>query len=521
METELLSELKDVRRVIMQLPNAEEILFEKKRYASTPDITKLKDQQLEAFNECAEFLNAPGGGMHLVRGYAGTGKTFTIGMIIEHYLSTKSCQIALTAPTNKAVKQLLKSSEFTHSNLKYATIHSLLGLREQIDNYGNQKFVQDKKNPPKIEEYQVLVIDEVSMLPDELFEMLLPYCSEFTARIKKQPMFGDFGKIIGSDRGTRASSGLKIIFMGDPAQIPPVGKKDCLPFNEEARKKYNIGVSDLTEIVRQALDNPIIVETMRVRDRLHAPVSFPTKNTRINDKGAGVVFFERGNPDHSEVVEEILELYFRSDNFKLNADFMKVIAWRNKTVNYMNKWIREKLYGEEAIDRIVVGEKLIANKPIFEGPMIIFNSNDELEVISYKVDQEDINQGQYVINYYATMVRCVQPNGLEVDSIIKIVHNDSMHVYEEILDALKEVAKNKTQGTWEAGKAWQDYFGFMENFADVTYNYALTAHKAQGSTYDNCLVLSQDLDANRNVVERNRIKYTALSRPRNLLFIVA
>ncbi len=109
--------------------------------------------------------------MFRVKGYAGTGKTFLITRFIEYVLTmpSKHYQVAVTAPTNKAVKVLRDESEYTHTRLKFATIHSLLGLKEQIDAYGVVAFERDKREPSSLDSYEVLIVDEASMLADELF----------------------------------------------------------------------------------------------------------------------------------------------------------------------------------------------------------------------------------------------------------------------------------------------------------------------------------------------------------------
>jgi len=48
---------------------------------------------------------------------------------------------------------------------------------------------------------------------------------------------------------------------------------------------------------------------------------------------------------------------------------------------------------------------------------------------------------------------------------------------------------------------------------DLDYGYAITGHKAQGSTYQHVFVLEDDMSMNPKVKERNQIKYVALTRP--------
>jgi exodeoxyribonuclease-5 len=48
---------------------------------------------------------------------------------------------------------------------------------------------------------------------------------------------------------------------------------------------------------------------------------------------------------------------------------------------------------------------------------------------------------------------------------------------------------------------------------DMDYGMAITAHKAQGSTYSHVFVMENDMDMNWRVKERNQLKYTSLTRP--------
>ena len=69
-------------------------------------------------------------------------------------------------------------------------------------------------------------------------------------------------------------------------------------------------------------------------------------------------------------------------------------------------------------------------------------------------------------------------------------------------------------------RSWLDYYDFLRNFADISYGYSITCHKSQGSTYNTTFVLEDDIDVNLNVVERNRIKYTAYTRSSKKVYIL-
>jgi len=108
--------------------------------------------------------------------------------------------------------------------------------------------------------------------------------------------------------------------------------------------------------------------------------------------------------------------------------------------------------------------------------------------------------------------------GKNKEKMINIVHEDSEAAFAKILDSLKKIAVKCPPN--EKGWKWKEYYEMKEHFAEIKYNYAITAHKAQGSTYDNCMVIDWDLSQNPTVIERNRIRYVAITRPRKLLFMV-
>jgi hypothetical protein len=141
-----------------------------------------------------------------------------------------------------------------------------------------------------------------------------------------------------------------------------------------------------------------------------------------------------------------------------------------------------------------------------------------MEISKIDIENKKFTEGSYKL--YAQIYKCqvlVQdPLGYEPKSnTIEIIHEDSLQEYRELLKKTKSLAIKARDKS-----AWVSYYNILKWSADVGYNYAITAHKAQGSTYENVILIEEDLDKNRTTVERNRIKYTAYSRPKNKLFIL-
>jgi exodeoxyribonuclease-5 len=68
-------------------------------------------------------------------------------------------------------------------------------------------------------------------------------------------------------------------------------------------------------------------------------------------------------------------------------------------------------------------------------------------------------------------------------------------------------------------KLWKKFWEHKELFHDIKYAYALTAHRSQGSTYENVWVDYQDVLFNRNRKEAFQCLYVACSRPTTCLHL--
>lgn len=447
---------------------------------------KLNQGQADALMLMIEFLGIKGDDIFVLKGFAGTGKTFLVKRLIEYIVGKWSFKkIAITAPTNKAVQELIKRRQFKlGKSTTYQTIHSLLGLTEEITKDGKVVFKTKGKDNGQLSKIDVLIVDEVSMLQDDIFQLLKQHASK-----------------------------VKMIFMGDPAQIPPVGKDDSIPLKQSLSKRYEEGYT-LYQIMRQTKGNPIIEASFKIRDNLKVAQPIPKLETVKGDDGCGIIYYDP-RIDRDEFIYQLDE-HFNSADFKDNPDYAKVIAWRNKTVATLNNHIRKAIYGAELM-KIMPKERIIANKPIFDGETIIFNTSEEIEVMKYDITNKTVRFGgeQLTFKVYDCLV-ATETNKVPVNADrIRIVHESSEADYAEFLEKLKQRAI-KLAGK---NKSWIDYYDALKWPADIVYNYAITAHKAQGSTYENVFLMEDDLNANSNVVERNRIKYTSYSRASHKLHI--
>ena len=468
----------------------------------------LNEGQKKAFIQVVDFFRSDGFDAVILKGYAGTGKTFLVKRIIE-YITTAypNRKIAITAPTNKAVHVLNRNTPFgdnsavfeeynePNSKIVYSTIHKLLGLKESISNTGVQSFVTGKDTD--LTKYKYLILDEVSMLNDDLFEKLMKF----------------------NDK-------VKFIFMGDPAQIPPINSEHCAPFQDTC--KYNLMRLELTEIMRQKGENAIVDNSMTLRQNLIKPEPIGKINTTLNSMGHGVIHMNAKT--NRAMVRKVIEKLYRDPQYDQNTDFVKIIAWKNKTVAYLNNLVKEVIFGDKK-KRFNIGDNLVANKALFtrsknefkwSGNDMMYkikaNTSDEFNVTNVKIItrtfQESV-KGSPKVNFTGDYYKLTTLNSLNETEILYVLHEDFHKEFMETLIEMKQLATSKRSGAY-----WKMYYTMLKWSDDIAYNYAITAHKSQGSTYQNVILIEEDLNANRKVVERNRIKYTAYTRASQRVYIL-
>ena len=89
---------------------------------------------------------------------------------------------------------------------------------------------------------------------------------------------------------------------------------------------------------------------------------------------------------------------------------------------------------------------------------------------------------------------------------LRVLHPASAMVYENAVQSMAHAAKIDH-------KKWKAFWALKELFHDIKYAYAITAHRSQGSTYENVYVDYQDILLNRERREAFQCLYVATSRP--------
>lgn len=450
----------------------------------TGDIITFNNEQYEGINKINKWLSSSEKIFFTLSGYAGTGKTTILKKIIDSYVGG----IVVSAPTHKAKKVITKLT-----GVSGQTLHSLLGLRPDITlddfNPNDPKF-----NPiaaPKIGDYNFVIIDEASMINEDLFKLI---------------------------KNKTENTSTKVLFVGDPAQIPPVGEKESVVFKNEKTIKHH-----LTKIERQNDNNPIGLYYTSIRNNLTDYDSGIKRITRLNKEGEGIEFIV-----NKKIFRKKMLNRFLSDEFKNNIDHCRLIVWKNNTVMISNKIIRYYLFNKP--------KDIVIENDLLMGYRSIISSNLRFNIIENSVDYKVVYRSKLKKNKdgimgYQTTLREYTSEALYKDVDVFIVdttNQKNVDLFSEYHDQYKQEAiKNK--------KLWKKYYSFRRNnllmtsiekhkngeyrekseiiTKDLDYAYAITAHKSQGSTYDHVFIMENDINDNWLIKERNQIKYVALTRP--------
>jgi len=451
----------------------------------------LNPDQLKVFEELERFCDKDcKDDLLCIKGFAGTGKTYVLTRFFAYWKkSNNRGEICLSAPTNKAVGVLqvhtpAKAKEF----LSFSTIHKLLGVKASINDDGEEVFEQ--KGFPELSRYSFVVIDEVSMLDDTLF-------------------FASLKAIGHGEEKSKYHRPTKLIFMGDPKQIPPVNKEDCEPFlNPDL---YGIKTVELSQIMRQKDGNKIIEASFCVRENI-------TKSYidlhQFQHKGQ----FETCNTAlifGKALMKQEFESVFSSKEFKSDPASIKIIAYRNVQVRAYNNYVRSIYHSDvpKPLPQLIVGELIINNGPVMEGESIILNNNTEMTVISFTEGSGEVieDDPKTVLKHYNVRTEYFDYDmGKNVQIDIRVLQDQEQPQFQVILKRLSNAAiyAPPHKKKW----FWMQFYKAKQHYADVNYAYAITCHKSQGSTYKNVYVDLADISGNDNVVERNRIIYTAITR---------
>lgn len=340
-----------------------------------------QDAALKTIKRWANDRGAPK--IMRVFGFAGTGKT----TIAKEIATAVRGEVMFMTFTGKAALRLRQKG---CSNA--CTIHSAIYKPIEDADTGETTFVLNKESP--VADAALVVVDEVSMVGEDLGRDLMSF-------------------------------GTKVLVLGDPFQLPPISGEGFFTAHEP-----NIM---LTEIHRQAADNPIIKMSMDIREG---------RGLAAGNYGSSLVI-QRSSMSKDELRAMVLD-----------AD--QLLCGRNNTRQTFNRRVRELrgIQGSPEVWMPRVGDKLVCLR------------NNGVKGL--------LNGGLWEVGTAKVKGRKMAMNVTSMDDPASIAPVDVETFFQFFQGDEKEI-------DWRQRK----------NSDEFTFGYALTVHKAQGSEWDNVMVFDE------------------------------
>jgi len=418
---------------------------------------ELTESQETAVALISDWLNDSSSSRYFcVRGFAGSGKTFLLRHLKTVFQSFPSISTVLYAtPTHKAANVLSSSAEVSVS-----TLASLLGVKVSDD---SEELVYElPESLPDIPRNCLIVVDEASMISKDYLGFINTVAETY---------------------------GIRVIFFGDPAQLPPPGEHRSPVWRFVPPSHQTV----LTNVKRHCGDLLDLVTHVR---------SFVfNKELRTTD-----VFQDR-NSDNIHLVSVL------SRSIRLNLDSFrdgssKVIAWRNSRVDALAESIRADLGFQYPYS---IGERYNLRRPVVTtSGSVVGVAEDEIVIENQYMDREFESDGFRLPCYVLTVSGAFA-------ATFRVIDPDKDFLLEEALSKLARKARNSKGYERKAG--WRTFWKMKNSFAHLKSAYSLTAHRSQGSQFNTVYVDSVDILSNPRKSEAFRCLYVALTRASKSLVI--
>ena len=421
-------------------------------FAADPDTTS--DQFFQSF---------------LLDGAAGTGKTFCLQQLLDSVDGT----VLFTAPTNKAVKVLQQTLNAADIHSECCTIYSALNLRMLPDGAVKVLTASEQRGRINWASVSLCVVDEASMVGKVLRRYI---------------------------RDVQDNYGTRFLFVGDSAQLPPVGEPESAVIAGHPPET----TATLTQVVRQ--DNQILTLGSAIRAQVTSWAPCITLASD-NDGEEGVWRYVLPAEAEQRILQAIQAGLFQSPTGA------KAIAWRNAVVTKLNTFIRGHLFPGTA-EFFCEGDRVILTEPCKELSMAKGQQHKTLHTTDTEGVVESCTLAAHPIypQFQCHHLSATSDEGAKMD--LWVLGQD-----------------RRTQAAWKAEKErllasargnsrlWPGFWTFLEAFHAVRHGYAITAHRSQGSTYEQAFVNSSDIFCNQNRSEAFRCLYVACTRPKKRLFL--
>lgn len=445
-----------------------------------------QEQLLLSGELCNFFASENDLELFVLNGYAGTGKTTLLSAFVNALKIVKGKSVLL-APTGRAAKVFSnRSGQPAH------TIHKKIYRKETVPGGGVRLVV-----PPNLHTNTIFFIDEASMIGD--------YSLRNDGSISPRNLIEDVITYVYSGKNC------KIIFIGDVAQLPPVGSDFSPALNlEYLQQNYGrltvLGFQ-LKNVLRQAEGSDILINATQLRS---APENaFPK-------------FSISSNKDLIRLPGDELQDALDSAFSTYGKDETIIISRSNKRANLYNQQVRSRiLWYEEDIcggDLVMV----VRNNYFWldDKSQAGFIANGEIMEIERISGREEM----YGFQFADARVRLIdypKMGSIEVKIMLDVIYEDTPNLSREKMKELFFAVERDYGHERNKKKRYErimvdPYFNALQ----IKFAYAVTCHKSQGGQWA-CVFLDQGF-LTEDLLDHNffRWLYTAFTRSKEKLYLI-
>lgn len=425
----------------------------------------LSQSQETALNNLEAFFVSPVQ-VFMLKGYAGSGKTTILKGLVEYLDATKK-EFVLMAPTGRAAI-VIREKTGKEAYTIHKSIYSYEDLVELED--GESFFYYYKIRNNEDIKGTIFIVDEASMISDMLSE------GEFF-RFGTGHLLSD---LITYSRVQHNAANTKIIFVGDPCQLPPVSDIKSRAFDKEyLHEKFKVDAleAEMKEVMRHGGGSGILTAATKIRKCITSG------------------YFNCFNLKHNE--KDILQLEYEEllNSWESKPGTKVIVAYKNKTCLDMNIQIRERRFGNGQLpirnsDIIILGANNYS-KGVFNGEFGVVNEVDQIPV-----SRTIALKGKSPVTLVWRTVELVFPDAETEQKVVKgkmlenFLWGDNVLRPEEMQALYVDFAKRnprlkpKSKEFKEAIKQ-DDFFNCLK----LKFGYAVTCHKAQGGEWDSVFTI--------------------------------
>lgn len=421
-------------------------------------ITLTQDQH-DAADRFFDFLMS-NEKVFMISGGAGCGKTFLmshlVNVVMQNYqngckmlgIEPEYTSVAFTATTNKAAEVLENNLQ-----MPVSTIHKYLGLKV-YDDFKTGKSKISKTHGWRPHENIIMFIDEWSMIDTALYEIIL-----------------------------ESFPRSKVVFVGDHAQLSPVGEKESPVLKDIDPKNFTF----LSEPVRNAGSPDLVALCSQLRHTVETGVFAPIQSS----PSARYV--------SASEMEQLLHQHFKHDN-----PSCRVLCHTNDRVRDYNDFIRKDVRGKP-LDIQVNDVLVVAQTMALPGDTL--NVEREVRVL----DVGPVESDPRFIGEWP------DGNGIQYHNVRVELMNSYQSTY-TLRVPLKMERVNQAKKHYAKNKDWTIFFDLKNSYADLRDKAACTVHKSQGSTYDTVFVDLGNIGTSFDPDAVARMLFVAVSRARSQVY---